>query len=121
MPTSKIGWTSSDFINEVEKTRKWNTANVVQMPEERFKVVLEGAKTGTDLVRRMKDANIQEFAIGYAFSDVNSQIKEQQKNVAGLMELKQILEQKAQASQASQSEMEKMRRSSAGKKLTYID
>jgi hypothetical protein len=118
MPSAKIGWTSSDFIREVDKTGRWSTSDVVQIPEEKFKLVIKDSKNATEMVERLKKANIQEFAIGYAFSDVNTQIKEAQENLMNLMKLKEMIEQRANV---APSEMEKMKKASAEKKLSYID
>jgi hypothetical protein len=112
MEKNKIGWTSKDFISIVEKKNQWSTSDVLQMPQERFKEIIKDSASATDLVKKMENANFQEFAIGYTLCDVNEQIHK----VEGLMQLKQMLESRGQVGEA-----QKMKRESMAKKLSYID
>lgn len=100
----KIGWSSDEFIKNVEKTGKFSIDVVTGIDVRKVLGILMESGTKTEFVNRLKDEGLNEFAIGFA-----------------LCESGRIIEKSAETIGKFMKTMAGEKEKTAEQKLTYIE
>jgi hypothetical protein len=110
----KIGMTSNDFVETVEKTGAFSSHDVVGLDANQMIDLMKesGGERKTDFIKLMQKRGINEFAIGYSLCQMDLMMKEAKEKIGMIMEAME---------QAQKQFPEKQVTAKSMKKLSYIE